>query len=250
MATRLDSLVIDAADPHALARFWSAALDWEITEEEPDDVTVEPRDLGLQLVFGPVPDEKVVKNRLHLDLASSSPEDRAAIVDRVRQLGAVPVDIGQRDTAWTVLADPEGNEFCVLEPRDAYAGVGAVAALVIDAADPVALAPFWAGATGWTVVESMEKFASLRAPSGTGPWLELLKVPDVKQVKNRLHIDVRPNAGDNQAAEVARLRELGAEPADVGQGDQTWVVLADPEGNEFCVLSSPGTTPARGSPPQ
>jgi hypothetical protein len=67
--------------------------------------------------------------------------------------------------------------------------------------------------------------------------VEFLRVGDPKRVKNRLHLDVAPFAGDDQAAEVARLRALGATPADVGQGEVTWVVLADPEGNEFCVLS-------------
>jgi hypothetical protein len=67
--------------------------------------------------------------------------------------------------------------------------------------------------------------------------MEFLQVGDPKRVKNRLHLDVAPFAGDDHAAEVARLRALGATPADVGQGEVTWVVLADPEGNEFCVLT-------------
>ena len=76
------------------------------------------------------------------------------------------------------------------------------------------------------------------APGGAGPRLELVRVEDPKVVKNRWHLDVAPAAGDDQAAEVARLKALGATDADVGQGpDSTWVVLADPDGNEFCVLS-------------
>jgi hypothetical protein len=78
----------------------------------------------------------------------------------------------------------------------------------------------------------------LARPDGAGPQLELLRVDDARVVKNRVHLDVAPFAADDQAAEVARLEALGATPADVGQGTQTWVVLADPQGNEFCVLTA------------
>ena len=109
--------------------------------------------------------------------------------------------------------------------------------LVVDAADPAAQARFWTEATGWPPALPSGTALSLRAASGTGPFLEFLEVPEPKRVKNRLHLDVAPYRGDDHPAEVARLRALGATPADVGQGDVTWVVLADPEGNEFCVLS-------------
>jgi len=136
-----------------------------------------------------------------------------------------------------VLADPEGNEFCVLEPRPVYADAGSVAAVVVGCADPAALAGFWELAAGFTRVLSADGFESLRSPAGTGPFLELLRVPDAKTVKNRLHLDVRTPAGEDQAPAVAALRAAGAKPADVGQGDVAWAVLADPEGNEFCVLT-------------
>jgi predicted enzyme related to lactoylglutathione lyase len=240
MPTRLVHMVVDAAGPAALARWWAEALGWAITWEEPDEVAVEPPEqdgVGVPLVFVPVADPKVTKNRVHLDLRSADADDQAAQVARLSGLGARPADIGQGDIPWVVLADPEGNEFCVLDPREEYAGTGAVAAIVVDAADPAALARFWGEAAGWPLVEQTEWAASLRAPSGTGPFLELIRVPDPKVVKNRLHLDVAPYRGDDHAAEVARLRALGATPADVRQGDVTWVVLADPEGNEFCVLS-------------
>jgi hypothetical protein len=240
MPTRLQHVVVDAADPAALARWWAEALGWAITLEEPDEAEVEPPQpdgLGLPLVFVPVADPKVGKNRVHLDLRSATPDDQAAQVARLTGLGARPADIGQGDVPWVVLADPEGNEFCVLDPRDQYAVTGPVAAIVVDAADPAPLARFWSEAAGWPLAASGDRFASLRSASGTGPFVEFLQVGDPKRVKNRLHLDVAPFAGDDQAAEVARLRALGATPADVGQGEVTWVVLADPEGNEFCVLS-------------
>jgi predicted enzyme related to lactoylglutathione lyase len=244
MPTRLVHVVVDAADPAGLARFWAAALGWQTTDETAEEVDIEPAGFSypdpaaLPLVFVPVAEPKTVKNRVHLDLASSSAEHQAELIARVRDLGATPVDIGQGDVPWAVLADPEGNEFCILEPRDVYADTGPVAAVIIDCADPAALAPFWASAAGWPVTTSESRIAGLRSPAGTGPYLELLRVRDAKPVKNRLHPDVAPYRDDDPAAEVARLTGAGAVPADVGQGDgASWTVLADPAGNEFCVLT-------------
>lgn len=245
MPTRLISVVVDAADHSALARFWSTATGWPVTHDGPDEAVVEPpqddagqrTEPGLELVFGTVPEEKVGKNRVHIDLNSTSAEHQAELVERVRRAGATPLDLGQGAVPWVVLADPQGNEFCILEPRDVYAGAGAVAAVVVDTPDPHALAPFWEAASGWVAVDS-DDGVGLRQPDGTGPWLELLPTDDPKVVKNRVHLDVAPYAADDQAAEVERLKALGATDVDVGQGEQTWVVLADPQGGEFCVLSS------------
>jgi predicted enzyme related to lactoylglutathione lyase len=244
MPTRLVHVVVDASDPAGLARFWAAALGWQTTDETAEEVDVEPAGysypdpVALPLVFVPVPEPKAVKNRVHLDLASSSAGHQAELIARVRDLGATPADIGQGDVPWAVLADPEGNEFCILEPRDVYLDTGPVAAVIIDCAEPAALAPFWAQAAGWPVERTEDDIVGLRSPAGTGPYLELLRVPGAKPAKNRLHPDVAPFGGDDPAAEVARLARAGAVLADVGQGDHVaWTVLADPAGNEFCVLS-------------
>src|SRR5947207_15305868 len=218
MATRLVHLVADAADPSGLARFWSQALGWQVAGEEPGEVVVwppgydYPDPAALPLVFVPVPEPKTAKNRVHLDLASSSAADQAATVRRLLSLGATPADIGQGEVPFAVLADPEGNEFCVLDPRPVYTGTGPVAAVVADCADPVSLAGFWREAAGWIVHERGEAFASLRSPSGVGPYLELLRVPGAKTVKNRIHLDVMPYPGDDQPAQVGRLRDHGARP--------------------------------------
>jgi hypothetical protein len=82
-----------------------------------------------------------------------------------------------------------------------------------------------------------DDYAGLRSAQGVGPYLEFIRSSDVKTVKNRVHLDLRAYPGDDQATEVARLLTLGATPADVGQGDVPWTVLADPEGNEFCLLT-------------
>lgn len=115
--------------------------------------------------------------------------------------------------------------------------------IVVDAADPLAQAGWWAEVLGWTVHSDDEEpgLAWIEPPDdqgATGAAMTVLfaQVPEAKTVKNRLHLDVRPADGTSQEAELARLLALGATPVDVGQGDVPWHVLADPEGNEFCLL--------------
>ena len=117
-----------------------------------------------------------------------------------------------------------------------------------DSAAPAETARFWAAALGWEVVDDDDPDeAGVRRPerapeAGVQPELVFLRVPETKTVKNLLHLDLRP---DDQAAEVARLEALGATRVDIGQGDDvTWVAMADPEGNEFCVLQTPDPIPA------
>jgi predicted enzyme related to lactoylglutathione lyase len=115
MPSRWEQIVVDAEDPPRLARWWAEALGYVIVVETPDEVEIRrsPGELP-GLLFTTVPDAKTVKNRLHLDLR---PDDQEAEVERLVDMGARPVDIGQGATAWVVLADPEGNEFCVLSAK-------------------------------------------------------------------------------------------------------------------------------------
>jgi predicted enzyme related to lactoylglutathione lyase len=105
----------------------------------------------------------------------------------------------------------------------------------VDAKDPAALGRWWADMLGWVVVNDSPEEFEIRPSAEQLPGLLFAPVPEDKQLKNRLHLDFRP---DDQHAEVERFLRAGARHADVGQGSQPWVVLADPEGNEFCVLSS------------
>jgi predicted enzyme related to lactoylglutathione lyase len=107
--------------------------------------------------------------------------------------------------------------------------------ICIDTPAPRALATFWQAVLGWTREEDDDGEVVLTSTEGGPhmPDLLFLRVDDERVVKNRLHIDLRP---DDQAAEVERVLSLGARRVDIGQGDVTWVVLADPEGNEFCIL--------------
>jgi len=237
--TRLANLVVDAADPGALASFWAQALEWRLGHRDEHEVDVDPPagEPGLPLVFVPVPGGGRGPHRLHLDLDSSSPAEQRQTVEHLLHLGATPADVGQGDVPWVVLADPEGNEFCVLEPRPEYEGTGRVAAVVLGAEDAPALAGFWAAASGWDPVPGSGAVPALRRGT-TGPCLEFVAGAGPHREKNRWHLDVRPAGGDRDAALRALLR-AGARPVDVGQRGVAWDVLADPEGNEFCLLPGP-----------
>ncbi|MEV7440670.1 VOC family protein [Streptomyces sp. NPDC091204] len=243
MATRLVQIAMNARDDSAIGRFWAEALGWGIDSEAPGVTNLEPvgfvypAPVAVCVDVIRVPEPKTVKNRVHIDLATTSAAHQTELVARLQALGATPAGVGQGDVPWTVLADPEGNEFCVLEPRSIYRDTGPMAAIVVDCVDPRAMARFWGDAMDWSVHEVTDDRAVLRSAKGVGPYLEFLRTPDTKTVKNRIHLDLRPYPDDDQAAEAARLQALGATPADVGQGDVPWTVLADPEGNEFCVLS-------------
>ncbi len=107
--------------------------------------------------------------------------------------------------------------------------------IVVDADDPASLGSWWSEALGWVIVNDDPEELEIRPAADRLPGLLFVRVDEAKTTKNRLHLDLRP---DDQTREVDRLLDLGASRADIGQGRQTWAVLADPEGNEFCVLSS------------
>ncbi|MGW6024612.1 VOC family protein [Streptomyces sp. NPDC055099] len=243
MPLRLVNVNFKARDEWALGQFWAKALGWGITSEGPGVTNVEPEGVAypdpsaicVDVVV--VPDPETVKYRVHLDLATTSETHKAELVAHLTELGATPADVGQGDVPWTVMADPEGNVFCVLEPRELYRDTGPVAAIVVDCADPRAMARFWGEAMDWTLHEVSDDHARMRSSKGVGPYLEFLRTSGENTVVSRAHLDVAPYKGDDKAAEVARLRALGATDADLGQGDVPWTCLTDPEGNDFCVLS-------------
>ncbi|MBQ1071295.1 VOC family protein, partial [Micromonospora sp. D75] len=137
MATRLVQINMKAHDEVALGDFWAKVLGWEISSEEPGVTNLEPagltypdpRALYVDLVVSTEP--KTAKNRVHVDLATTSPAHHTELVARLTALGATPADVGQGDVPWTVLADPEGNEFCVREPDPRRADTGPIAEVVV-----------------------------------------------------------------------------------------------------------------------
>ncbi|MET8169391.1 VOC family protein [Streptomyces sp. NPDC005329] len=244
MALRPVQVNIKAVDGPAVGRFWAEALGWSAyspgvtTYVGPAGGLVWPDPVALGIDVVPVPERRTTtKNRVHLDLATTSAAHQAELVARLQELGATPVHVGQGNVPWTVLADPEGNEFCVLEPREVYRDTGPIATLVVDCEDPQDMARFWGEAIDWTLHEVTDEHARLRSAKGVGPYLEFLRVPGVKTAPDRVHLDLLPYPGDDKAAEVDRLRALGATDLDLGQGDVPWTCLTDPEGHEFCVLA-------------
>ncbi len=234
----LENLVFDAVDPQRLGRFWEAVVSGERLTDEPEGFETRltiPGGPVLDLCFQRVPERAPEPARVHVDLLGGA--NPATEVERLLGLGARHVDIGQEDVPWVVLADPEGNSVCVMEQRAAYSQTGPIAALPIDSADPERDAEFWSWLTGWTEVAGVAP-RSLRHPSRRGPVLEFCAEPGPKgeNAKNRLHLDVRLEAGEDPDLVAAEVAERGGRELDPTWGALPWRLYLDPSGNEFCVL--------------
>jgi predicted enzyme related to lactoylglutathione lyase len=221
---RWKDLCLDATepiDPQPVARFWADLFGLTI-EERDDGVTCLRGDPVERTTWvNPVPEPKTVKNRVHPDVRTE--------LDRLLDLGATVLRAPDNEISWQVCADPAGNEFCVFapagdRPRGFYE-------LVVDTADPQAQADWWADVLGgtsgadpehpWHWVEAL--------PGAPFQYLVFNPVPEPKTVKNRWHWDV---VSDDLDALLAKGATLLRAP------DDDWHVLADPEGNEFCVFTS------------
>lgn len=234
MTSRLWSVVFDADDPLALAGFWAAALEWQCSEEDGYALAAGGDGVLRRLEFVPSTGKTVLPNRMHFDLSSRSLDDQAATVERFLELGARHLDVGQGpDADHVVLADPEGNALCVLPPGNQFVDTRRLGSLTWDGSP--AAGYFWRDVLGWPLVWDQDDETAIRPPDG-GLFITF-GAPRPKRGKNRLHIDIAPPPDGDQQAEVERLVALGATPVDIGQGDVSWVVLADPDGNELCVLT-------------
>jgi predicted enzyme related to lactoylglutathione lyase len=237
--SQLVSLCIDANDVPRLAGFYAEALGWDVEEADDGEVSLVPTDgTRFGIVFEQIDRVKDGPNRLHLDLTTSSIDDQEDIVARLLAAGGRHIDIGQRpDETHVVLADPEGNELCIIGPGNGFlAGCGRFGSITCDGTREVGY--FWSEALGWPLVWDQDEETAIRAPDLTGPLITWGGPPVApKPAKNRLHLDIAPPAGVDHSAEVDRLTALGARRIDIGQGDVPWVVMSDPDGNEFCVLT-------------
>jgi catechol 2,3-dioxygenase-like lactoylglutathione lyase family enzyme len=238
MTSQLHALGFDAIDPQRLARFWAGLLGREMVDDPPDGFALLPKDdTEFRLEFFPTQAERVGENQMHFDLTSTSLEDQRATVAKALELGGRHLDIGQGpDALHVVMADPEGNEFCVIEPGNNFlADTGFIGAVSCDGTQEVGY--FWSRALDWPLVWDQDQETAIQSPHGGSKvsWGGPPVAP--KTGKNRLHFDLAPPAGEDQQAEVERLISLGAKRIDIGQGDVDWVVMADPDGNEFCVLT-------------
>jgi predicted enzyme related to lactoylglutathione lyase len=238
MTSRLVSLVLDANDPERLARFWAAALRWTIDRDSNGELALQPTDgTPFEVLFETVSEPKVGQNNIHLDLTTTSLDDQRESVEQLLALGGRQIDIGQRaEEGHVVLADPEGNELCILAPGNSFLA-GAPRLGAINADGLRATGVFWSHVLGWPLVWDQQEETAVRDPGLGGPLITWSGPPLIpKHGKNRLHIDIEPLDSAEHHRELERLLALGARKVDVGQGDAPWEVLADPDGNEFCLL--------------
>jgi predicted enzyme related to lactoylglutathione lyase/catechol 2,3-dioxygenase-like lactoylglutathione lyase family enzyme len=238
VTSRLITLSIDANDPQRLAEFYAALLDWDIDPESDDDeLCLTPNDgTSYELLFLRVPEPKTSQNRIHLDITTTSLDDQNDTVARLLELGGTRLHWEGPEDDHIVLADPEGNELCIIGPGNNFlANTGRIGAINCDGL--AATGYFWSEALGWPLVWDQDGETAIQAPGGQGTKITWSGPPLLpKPGKNRLHLDIAQHAGEDQQAEVERLLSLGATTVDIGQGEQTWVVMADPDGNEFCLL--------------
>ncbi|MFI7600310.1 VOC family protein [Actinoplanes sp. NPDC049681] len=222
MPSRLSALCFRASSPPRLTRFWSEVLGWEIAGADllPAD------DTGFRIRFLPAGGPKAGRNRIHFDLTSTSAQDQQRTVARALELGAQHIDVGQRpEEGHVVLADPEGNEFCVIEPGNGFlADCGFIGALSCDGSQQVGY--FWSEALGWPLVWDQDQETAIRSPHG-GPKITWGGPPLMPAIgPNRLFFEL--TAGPS---EVDRLIALGATLSE--DDEDGGVLMADPDGNEF-----------------
>lgn len=237
MTAHLLALGFDANDPHRLARFWAGVLGWEMADDRDDVALLPSEDTGFEIRFLATREKKAGPNQMHFDLTSTSHENQQETVARSLGLGARHIDIGQRpEEGHVVLADPEGNEFCVIEPDNNFlADCGFIGALACDGSQEVGY--FWNEALGWPLVWDQDHETAIQSPRG-GPKITWGGPPLMpKAGKNRLHFDLAPPVDGNSHSEVERLISLGATRIGIGQREIDWVVMVDPDGNEFRVLA-------------
>ena len=234
MTCRLVALCVDAQDPLRLAGFWAALLDWVTVDAAEDGIELLPSDdTGFRIRFPPTHEPKVGQNRMHFDLTSTSLDHQQQTVAKALGLGGRHIDVGQRpDEAHVVLADPEGNEFCVIEPGNSFlADCGFIGALACDGSQDVGY--FWSETLGWPLVWDQDEETAIRSPHG-GPKITWGGPPLMpKTGNNRLHLDIAPALDGDQLTEVDRLVALGATCVDSRAGEL--MVMADPDGQEFCI---------------
>ena len=231
MPARLLTLTFDAHDPARLAEFWAGLLGREVIQE-PGGALLPGDDVQVGLRFVAADTEKIGRNRVHLHLTSATPDNQRRTVEAALELGATHLDVGQLpEEEHVVLADPEGNELCVIEAGNNFlAGCGFLGELACDGTRDVGL--FWAEALGWSLVWDQDDETAIQSPHGGTKvaWGGPPVAP--KRGRNRQRFDL---TADDVEAEVERLVALGA--TRLGDRD-AGVELADPDGNEFGVRPS------------
>ncbi|MFF7153651.1 VOC family protein [Streptomyces sp. NPDC008139] len=245
MSSELFAICFNATRPTGLARFWSGVLGWEVTSGEEEDaqggVAIVPPAAdgatgGFRIRFLPSQEPKARQNQAHFDLTSASAEEQRQTVARALELGGQHIDIGQLpEEGHVVLADPDGNEFCVIEPGNTFlADTGVIGALACDGTREVGY--FWSEALRWPLVWDQDEETAIQSPEGGTKitWGGPPVAP--KTGANRLFFELALPAGADRSAEVDRLLALGATRPEAAETDAgADVLLLDPDGNEFSV---------------
>jgi predicted enzyme related to lactoylglutathione lyase len=240
VSSRFHALCIDASDPAQLADFWAEMLGVAIHDGVDDAhgaIALATRDVvGFAITFRAGVAPKVAKSARHFDLTSTSLDDQRSRVERAIALGARHIDVGQRpEEGHVVLADPEGNEFCVIEPNNAFlADCGLLGALACDGSQAVGY--FWSEALHWPLVWDQNRETAVRSPRG-GPKITWGGEEVSAQVRpHRLHFDIAVADSTDPLSEIDRLCSLGAIRLNEVTPTSRAVAMSDPDGNEFCVL--------------
>ncbi|UAL29733.1 VOC family protein [Nocardioides rotundus] len=225
------TLCFAAHDPVGLARFWGGVLGRKVVDDGHDGIALVPEDdTELQIRFLPTLEEKRGPNQAHFDLTSASEQEMDARIARALELGGAHIDVGQRpEEGHAVLADPEGNEFCVIPPGNGFlSDTGTIGALSSDGTQAVGY--FWAEALGWPLVWDQDEETAIQSPRGGTKvtWGGPPVAP--KWGRNRMHLDLYATGADD----VDRLVALGA--SRLGSAASGRVPMADPDGNELCVV--------------
>lgn len=213
-------LCIDAVDPQAVGPFWARALGLELELLDDGDAKLSGPDKGQTIWINKVPEAKTVKQRVHIDLVAES----------LDEFPDAPRLSGDGEFPWTAIADPEGGELCVFIGEDLQAY--RLKDLVIDTADSVVISEWWGAVLGGRVVRD-DGYSYIDHIPGTPFDIDFVPVPEPKTVKNRIHWDVTLVEG----ASIDNLVAAGATLIRPQADGIRWTVMADPDGNEFCVFA-------------
>lgn len=239
MAVELLALTIDSPSPKNVAQFWAHVLAWDMSELPSGNVELVPTDsTSFRLLFRRGAEAKVGQNPIHFDLNSSSIDHQRSSVTDLIANGARLVDVGQvGDEGHVVLADPDGNELCVIEPGNGFlASCPRLGAVNCDGTKE--LGYFFSTLLAWPLVWDQDEETAIQSPSGDGPKITWSGPPLMaKSLRERIHFHVTPAAGTSVEAAVVELLRLGAtRPQDGGHGCAGATAFADVDGNELCLV--------------
>ncbi len=240
MTSRLVALALNAEAPDELARFWARALRWNTHDTDRGAVELVPTDAtSFRLLIRPTTEAKVGQNRIHFDLTTTTPDDQTTTVAELLDLGAMHIDIGQ-DPGEThvVLADPEGNEFCVIDPNSRFlAGCPRLGAVNCDGTH--ALGRFWSAALQWPLVWDQDEETAIQVPDGTGPKITWSGPPLMPKLGvERFHFHIAPIPVTSPSMALEHLLALGATRNDIDLACPGATPLRDVDGNPFCLFDA------------